>query len=29
MIVLGIDPGIAIVGWGVVKEERGNFSIID
>ena len=29
MIVLGIDPGIAIVGWGIVKEERGNFSIID
>lgn len=29
MIVLGIDPGIAIVGWGVVKKEKGNFSIID
>ena len=23
MIILGIDPGIAIVGWGVVKYEKG------
>jgi len=23
MIILGIDPGLAIVGWGVVESERG------
>ena len=24
MIILGIDPGLAIVGWGVVESVRGN-----
>ena len=24
MIILGIDPGFAIVGWGVVESVRGN-----
>ena len=25
MVILGIDPGYAIVGWGCVKYERGRF----
>ena len=25
MIILGIDPGLAIVGWGVVECQRGRF----
>ena len=25
MVILGIDPGLAIVGWGVVDYERGRF----
>ncbi len=29
MIILGIDPGIATVGWGVVKYEKGTFKYID
>ena len=29
MIILGIDPGIATVGWGVVSLEKGNFRYID
>lgn len=24
MIILGIDPGLAIVGWAVIESERGN-----
>ena len=24
MIILGIDPGLAIVGWAVLDSERGN-----
>jgi len=24
MIILGIDPGLAIVGWGVIESECGN-----
>ena len=24
MIILGIDPGFAIVGWGVIESNRGN-----
>ena len=24
MIILGIDPGLAIVGWGVIESYRGN-----
>lgn len=29
MRVLGIDPGYAIVGWGVLDYERNRFSIVD
>lgn len=29
MIVLGIDPGYAIVGWGMVRYERGRFVPLD
>jgi crossover junction endodeoxyribonuclease RuvC len=25
MVILGIDPGLAIVGWGVVEAHRGQF----
>lgn len=25
MVILGIDPGIAIVGWGVIEYTRGSF----
>ena len=25
MIILGIDPGLAIVGWGVVEHSKGRF----
>ena len=25
MVILGIDPGLAIVGWGVVDYDRGRF----
>lgn len=26
MVILGIDPGIAIVGWGVLRYEKGRFT---
>ncbi|MDI6602156.1 MAG: crossover junction endodeoxyribonuclease RuvC [Thermoanaerobacteraceae bacterium] len=29
MIVLGIDPGIAIMGYGIVEYDRNSFKIID
>lgn len=29
MIILGIDPGYAIVGWGVVSYNRTKFKVID
>ena len=29
MIILGIDPGIAIVGYGVIEADRGNFKALD
>ncbi len=29
MIILGIDPGIAIVGWGVIEYDRGKMRAID
>ena len=29
MIVLGIDPGYAIVGWGVLSYEGGRFKTLD
>ncbi len=28
MIILGIDPGYAIVGWGVVEYQRGQFRVL-
>lgn len=28
MIVLGIDPGIAITGWAVVSEEKGKVKLL-
>lgn len=29
MIVLGIDPGLATMGWGVLNSDRGRFQTID
>jgi crossover junction endodeoxyribonuclease RuvC len=29
MVILGIDPGLATMGYGVINSERGNFSVID
>lgn len=29
MIILGIDPGIAKVGWGVIKDEPGKQNVLD
>lgn len=29
MIILGIDPGIAIVGYGVINAEKGKFGVMD
>ncbi len=29
MIILGIDPGIAIVGYGVIEYKGNNFRVID
>ena len=29
MMILGIDPGYAIIGWGVVRYERGRFTPVD
>lgn len=29
MVVLGIDPGLATLGWGVLKNDRGRFETID
>ena len=29
MIILGIDPGIAIVGYGIINYEGNKFSVID
>ncbi len=29
MIILGIDPGLATMGYGVINSEHGNFSVID
>ena len=28
MVILGIDPGIAIVGWGVISYEHGSFKAL-
>lgn len=29
MIILGIDPGIARVGWGIIKDEFGKQKVLD
>lgn len=29
MVILGIDPGLATVGYGVIESERGNFKALD
>ena len=29
MIILGIDPGIATLGYGVIEADRGNFRALD
>jgi crossover junction endodeoxyribonuclease RuvC len=29
MIILGIDPGSVIVGYSIIKKERGQLSVID
>ena len=29
MIILGIDPGYAIIGWGVIRYERGRYIPVD
>lgn len=29
MIILGIDPGLATMGYGVINAEKGNYSVID
>lgn len=29
MIILGFDPGLATLGYGVVKSERGKNEMID
>ena len=29
MIILGIDPGTAITGYGVIKKEKSNLEVID
>lgn len=29
MIIIGIDPGYAIVGYGIIRYEKNNMSVID
>ena len=29
MIILGIDPGYAIIGWGTVRYEGNHFTVLD
>lgn len=29
MIILGIDPGVATVGWGVIRKEGGKVTVVD
>ncbi|MBQ1202286.1 MAG: crossover junction endodeoxyribonuclease RuvC [Clostridia bacterium] len=29
MLILGIDPGYAIIGWGVIRYERGRYIPVD
>ena len=28
LVIIGIDPGIAIVGWGVVEHKDGRFNTL-
>ena len=28
MVILGIDPGLAIVGWGVIDYTKGKFNVL-
>ena len=28
MIILGIDPGLATLGYGVIEADRGNYRLI-
>ena len=29
MIILGVDPGYAIMGYGLIKYDRGSFTVLD
>ena len=29
MRILGIDPGYAIIGWGILDYEKNKFSVVD
>ncbi|NLB91098.1 MAG: crossover junction endodeoxyribonuclease RuvC [Clostridiales bacterium] len=29
MIILGIDPGLATMGWGVIRSEKGTLTLMD
>ena len=29
MVILGIDPGIAIVGYGIIEYKNNKFRVID
>ena len=29
MRILGIDPGLAIVGWGVIDKDRNGIKVVD
>ena len=29
MIILGIDPGLATVGFGVIEADRGRYTVLD
>ncbi|MBO7222411.1 MAG: crossover junction endodeoxyribonuclease RuvC, partial [Clostridia bacterium] len=29
MRILGIDPGLAIIGYGVIDVDNGNFRVVD
>ena len=29
MVILGIDPGLALVGWGVLNSEHGKTRVVD
>ncbi|NQU77143.1 crossover junction endodeoxyribonuclease RuvC [Candidatus Falkowbacteria bacterium] len=28
-IILGVDPGLASTGWGIIKKEKSNISLVD